>query len=227
MAEQKSINDVLSDVMEQWFDERVKGMQGTLMKFGITSGQNILPEDIKVPANVPTAQGIKAELELPDYYEFVDEGVGASPFVPFSFAPKQKQVKTKDKAKKETKNKKAKALNKTDKYTPKAAPKPPVTTSGRFSFKTPFGNRKMIDSIREWGARKGRQGVTAANMDSVAFLTARKIKRTGLRQTMFFTDNFQEQHIRELEKRIETATGLQFELTLTIDPDNRAVRVQG
>ncbi len=189
MAEQKSINEVLSEVMEQWFDERIKSMQGTLMKFGITSGNNILPEDIKVPANVPTAQGIKAELELPDYYEFVDEGVkGIGNLKPDWIAAK---------------------------------------ATGRFSFRTSFVSRNMVNSIREWGARKARKGVTVKNMDSVAFGTAKKIKRTGIRQTMFFTDNFQEQHIRELERRIETATGLQFELTLTIDPDNRAVRVQG
>lgn len=187
MAEQKNINEAIGDIMNEWFKERVTAMQDTLAAFKIVNGSSILPNDIAVPETNPTATGIKAELLLPDYYEFVDEGVKGIG-----------NLKAGWEAAKNT---------------------------GRFSFKTEFVSRDMVNKIREWGARKGRAGVTRANMDGVAFGTAKKIKRTGLRQTLFFTDNFKEEHLRELEKRIIDATGLAFELNMDVDKD--AVRVVG
>jgi hypothetical protein len=187
MAEQENINDKIGEILHEWFEDRVQGMKDTLRAYKIVDGSSLLPNEISVPPINPTASGINVELSLPDYYEFVDEGVkGIGDLKAGWIAAK---------------------------------------SNGRFSFKTAFVGRKMVDSIREWGARKGRQGVTRANMSGVAFATAKKIKRTGLRQTMFFTDNFKEEHLRDLEKRIEDATGLAFELSMQIE--DRAVRVRG
>jgi hypothetical protein len=187
MAEQENINDKIGIILKEWFTDRVQAMKDTLEVYDIRSGPNMLPNDIVVPPMNPTSEGISAELVLPDYFEFVDEGVAGIG------------------------NLKADWIA--------------AKSNGRFSFKTAFVGRKMVDSIREWNARKERKGITRANMNSAAFGTAKKIKRTGIRQTMFFTDNFKEEHLRDLEQRIIDATGLAFELRMEIE--DRAVRVQG
>ena len=187
MAAEENINDKIGEILHEWFEDRVQGMKDTLAAFNIVDGSSLLPNEISVPPINQTASGINVELSLPDYYEFVDEGVKGIGNLKAGWTA--------------------------------------AKSSGRFSFKTQFVSRKMVDSIKEWGARKGRQGVPRANMDGVAFGTAKKIKRTGLRQTMFFTDNFKEEHLRDLEQRIIEATGLAFELRMEFD--DRAVRVQG
>jgi hypothetical protein len=82
--------------------------------------------------------------------------------------------------------------------------------SGEYQFKTPFVNRKMVDSIREWGSRKPRAGVTKANMNSVAYLTAKKVKRVGIEQTMFFTDATTPEKIAKLEQDLAKNLGDNF-----------------
>jgi hypothetical protein len=82
--------------------------------------------------------------------------------------------------------------------------------SGEYQFKTPFVNRKMVDSIREWGSRKPRAGVTKANMNSVAYLTAKKVKRVGIEQTMFFTDATTPEKIAKLEQNLAKNLGDNF-----------------
>jgi hypothetical protein len=82
--------------------------------------------------------------------------------------------------------------------------------SGEYQFKTPFVNRKMVDSIREWGSRKPRAGVTKANMNSVAYLTAKKVKRVGIEQTMFFTDATTPEKLAKLEQDLAKNLGDNF-----------------
>jgi hypothetical protein len=87
--------------------------------------------------------------------------------------------------------------------------------SGEYQFKTPFVNRKMVDSIREWGSRKPRAGVTKANMNSVAYLTAKKVKRVGIEQTMFFTDATTPEKIAKLEQDLAKNLGDNFVKIIT------------
>jgi hypothetical protein len=82
--------------------------------------------------------------------------------------------------------------------------------SGEYQFKTPFVNRKMVDSIREWGSRKPRAGVTKANMNSVAYLTAKKVKRVGIEQTLFFTDATTPEKLAKLEQNLAKNLGDNF-----------------
>jgi hypothetical protein len=87
--------------------------------------------------------------------------------------------------------------------------------SGEYQFKTPFVNREMVDSIREWGSRKPRAGVTKANMNSVAYLTAKKVKRVGIEQTMFFTDATTPEKLAKLEQDLIKNLGDNFEKIIT------------
>jgi hypothetical protein len=87
--------------------------------------------------------------------------------------------------------------------------------SGEYQFKTPFVNRKMVDSIREWGSRKPRAGVTKANMNSVAYLTAKKVKRVGIEQTMFFTDATTPEKLAKLEQDLAKNLGDNFVKIIT------------
>jgi hypothetical protein len=87
--------------------------------------------------------------------------------------------------------------------------------SGEYQFKTPFVNRKMVDSIREWGSRKPRAGVTKANMNSVAYLTAKKVKRVGIEQTMFFTDATTPEKLAKLEQDLIKNLGDNFVKIIT------------
>jgi len=87
--------------------------------------------------------------------------------------------------------------------------------TGKFKFKTPFANRKMVNSIRDWGARKPRAGVTKANMNSVAYLTALKVKRLGIEQTLFFTTATAPERIAQLEERLAENIGNNYEVIMT------------
>lgn len=86
--------------------------------------------------------------------------------------------------------------------------------TGKFQFKTPFVNRRMVNSIRDWGARKPRGGVTKANMDTVAYLTAKKVKRLGIRQTLFFTTATAPKKVAELEQALAENIGNNYEVIM-------------
>lgn len=85
--------------------------------------------------------------------------------------------------------------------------KPMRKATGAYQFRTPNVNRKMVDSIREWGSRKPRAGVTKKNMNSVAFLTAKKVKRLGIEQTLFFTNATTDEKLKKLDKMLQDNLG--------------------
>jgi hypothetical protein len=87
-------------------------------------------------------------------------------------------------------------------------------STGKFKFKTPFVSRAMVKSIRDWGARRSREGVNKGNMNSVAFGTALKVKRTGINQTMFFTDATKEVYENQLMQMLEERLGAKYEVSL-------------
>ena len=89
--------------------------------------------------------------------------------------------------------------------------------TGKFKYKTPFVSRGMVQSIRDWGARRGRVGVTSKNMNTVAYLTAKKVKRLGIEQTLFFTEAPDNMFIEELANRLNEALGQRFDIELTIE----------
>jgi hypothetical protein len=89
--------------------------------------------------------------------------------------------------------------------------------TGKFAYKTPFVSRGMVQSIREWGASRGRKDVTVKNMNTVAYLTAKKVKRLGIEQTLFFTEATDNMFIEELANRLNEALGQRFDIELTIE----------
>jgi hypothetical protein len=72
----REIDEIVTDIVKDWLEERTNQMKAILESKGIgpKSGA-ILPQDIKVPPISITATNYQAQLELDDYYEFVDEGV--------------------------------------------------------------------------------------------------------------------------------------------------------
>lgn len=169
-----AITNEIAAIVQEWLNERIAHMKAILQTNGIVDGYNQLPNEIFVPPIKITNTSTNAIIELPDYYEYVDEGV-----------------------------KGIGGGNRT------------VITTGRFSYKNRNVSRKMVDSLIDWGARKGRQGVTAKNMRSVAFGTAINIKRNGLGQTLFFTEALDFKYIDQLQKDLERATGQSFEVLLS------------
>jgi hypothetical protein len=218
MAEQENINDKIGIILKEWFTDRVQAMKDTLEVYDIRSGPNMLPNDIVVPPMNPTSEGISAELVLPDYYIFVDEGVKGIGNLRAGESAKRNTGRYSFKNEyiskgmvdnlKEWGARRGRSLNKKN----QEEDKPKKVT-------------RAIKATSATGVRSSAKGVKVDPYTVMAILTAKKIKRTGLRQTMFFTDNFKEEHLRELEKRIEDATGLAFELSMQIE--DRAVRVRG
>ena len=72
----REIDEIITDIVKDWLEERTNQMKAILESKGISPKSGaILPQDIKVPPINITATNYQAQLELEDYYEFVDEGV--------------------------------------------------------------------------------------------------------------------------------------------------------
>jgi len=173
----QSTTEVIAQILEEWLQERADDMRENLSKFGMTPANSPLAQGIAPTAVVITGEGFTATIELDDYYEFIDQGVGGIGKAAWDTGVMKKNT-------------------------------------GKFKFKTPFVNRKMVDSIRDWGARRSRVGVTKKNMNTVAFLTAKKVKRLGIRQTLFFTDATKESYENQLVERISSKLGQKYEISL-------------
>jgi hypothetical protein len=167
----REIDEIVTDIVKDWLEERTNQMKAILESKGISPKSGaLLPQDIKVPPINITATNYQAQLELEDYYEFVDEGV------------------------KGIQNQRP--------------------NTGRFSFKNDKPNRKMVESIQDWGARKGRQGVTKVNARSVAYATAISVKRKGIRETRFFRDSTEDRYTEQLITALQEALGKSFEVSI-------------
>jgi hypothetical protein len=173
----QSTTEVIAQILEEWLQERADDMRENLSKFGMTPANSPLAQGIAPTAVVITGEGFTATIELDDYYEFIDQGVGGIGKAAWDTGVMKKNT-------------------------------------GKFKFKTPFVSRKMVDSIRDWGARRSRVGVTKKNMNTVAYLTAKKVKRLGIRQTLFFTDATKESYENQLVERISSKLGQKYEISL-------------
>jgi hypothetical protein len=72
----REIDEIVTDIVKDWLEERTNQMKAILESKGISPKSGaILPQDIRVPPINITATNYQAQLELEDYYEFVDEGV--------------------------------------------------------------------------------------------------------------------------------------------------------
>lgn len=72
----REIDEIITDIVKDWLEERTNQMKAILESKGISPKSGaLLPQDIKVPPINITATNYQAQLELEDYYEFVDEGV--------------------------------------------------------------------------------------------------------------------------------------------------------
>jgi hypothetical protein len=173
----QSTTEVIAQILEEWLQERADDMRENLSKFGMTPANSPLAQGIAPTAVVITGEGFTATIELDEYYEFIDQGVGGIGKAAWDTGVMKKNT-------------------------------------GKFKFKTPFVSRAMVNSIRDWGARRSRVGVTKKNMNSVAFLTAKKVKRLGIRQTLFFTDATKESYENQLVERISSKLGQKYEISL-------------
>jgi hypothetical protein len=198
---------IISNTLTVFLRERIKEMKKTLTDNNITQTNSILHQSIELKDTTIKGNEYTAGIIMEDYYVFIDQGVKGigDAIMPFVTTPKNKGAKAAKAAKavKAIKAKEEKIIGAKNKETLKKA-------SGEYQFKTPFVNRKMVDSIREWGSRKPRAGVTKANMNSVAYLTAKKVKRVGIEQTMFFTDATTPEKLAKLEQDLAKNLGDNF-----------------
>ena len=75
-ASKREIDEIVTDIVKDWLEERTNQMKAILDSKGISPNSGaLLPQDIKVPPINITASNYQAQLELEDYYIFVDEGV--------------------------------------------------------------------------------------------------------------------------------------------------------
>lgn len=102
--------------------------------------------------------------------------------------------------------------------------KPKKPTTGKYKFKTPYVGRKMVDNIQDWIARKPiliRRNKTedsktsvVPRAQSIAYVMAKSIKRTGIGKTMFWSDTFNESAYEDLANRIGQALGREIRITI-------------
>jgi hypothetical protein len=210
MQNQQQIN-IVADIISDWLSERASHMREGLAKRGMTESNSPLAQGIAPSGIIVKGDGFSINIELEDYYEFIDQGVQG---IGLSF---KSQLAKKDVKKSITKSTKAQKATKPNKI---KSPKKPTfeggmrTNTGVFKFKNEFVGRKMVQSIQDWGARRGRENVTKQNMLGVAFATAKKVKRLGIEQTLFFTDATQDKYADDLSQRISDALGKKYEVTL-------------
>jgi hypothetical protein len=102
--------------------------------------------------------------------------------------------------------------------------KPKKPTTGKYKFKTPYVGRKMVDNIQDWIARKpilirknktesAKQSVIP-RAQSIAYVIAKSVKRTGIGKTMFWSDTFNEKAYEDLANRIGKALGREIKITI-------------
>ena len=99
-----------------------------------------------------------------------------------------------------------------------------VITTGRFSYKTPYVSKKMVDSLQSWIAQKGikvRTSKTESSKNSVvpksftlAYIIAKNIKRSGIGKTMFWSDTFNDKAYSDLADMIGEAIGGSYTFTI-------------
>lgn len=172
--------EVIISILEEWLQERANDMRDTLNERAVNKNRSQLGQSIAPTAIIVKGGSFSATIDLDDYYEFIDQGVGGIGRAAW------------------------------DKY-------PMAKNTGKFKFKTPFVSRSMVDNIRDWNARSGQKGVTKLNMNTVAYLTAKKVKRIGINQTLFFTDTTKEKFSLQLENRLLQALGQEFEVSLLLE----------
>jgi hypothetical protein len=71
----QTANERVAAILQKWLNERTAQMVKILEVNEITRGPNQLPSEIAVPPITISIGNVGAELDLPDYYVFTDEGV--------------------------------------------------------------------------------------------------------------------------------------------------------
>jgi hypothetical protein len=171
----QTANERVAAILQEWLNERTAQMISILATNDITRGPNQLPSEISVPPITISIGNVGAELDLPDYYVFTDEGV--------------------------------KGIG--------GGYKSAITT-GRYTFKNKYVSKAMVNSLQDWNARKGRQGINVKNMKSVAYATAINVKKHGIGQTLFFTKALDQRYIDQLEQRLLEELGKEVEVNISI-----------
>lgn len=94
--------------------------------------------------------------------------------------------------------------------------------SGKYSFKTPFTSKAMVDNIQRWIAEKPikvRQSAKQPTKDvikqarSLAFVISRSIKQKGTEATYFWSDTFNQDAYNELATLLSDKLGGDFEIS--------------
>jgi hypothetical protein len=71
----QTANERVAAILQEWLNERTAQMVSILAANEITRGPNQLPSEIAVPPITISVSNVGAEIDLPDYYVFTDEGV--------------------------------------------------------------------------------------------------------------------------------------------------------
>jgi hypothetical protein len=177
----QTANERVAAILQEWLNERTAQMISILAANKIERGPNQLPSEIAVPPITISVSNVGAEIDLPDYYVFTDEGVmGIGP--PPTFVSWYR----------------------------------PQPNTGKYRYNTPYISTEMVDNIKDWGARKGLSHLNKENMDYMAIQTARRIKRRGLRQTLFFTTAFEKKYLDQLDERLLNEAGVIIETSFIV-----------
>lgn len=204
------IQNKVADILVKWGQERITNAKGILNKFEANTGTNNLQQSLIFSAPEINGGSVIIRLKLPDYYTFVDQGVQG-----IGMAQQEPKKGRTDKF----------DLNKKGYKTTRAYPKQALTT-GKYKFKTPYVGRKMVESISEWitnkpvliRANRSEDSKTSVipRKETLAFIIAKSIKRTGIGKTMFFSDTFNDEAFTELKDMIEKELGGAYRVQFTI-----------
>jgi len=182
------IQNEIANVLEQWSNEKIIKAKGILTRYGAIASENLsaslMTFDVKVLGDT------------------ISIGIG---FVDNAKSQASEYYKYADEGVKGIGGGKSQAV-----------------TTGRFSYKNAFVSKKMVSSIQSWIGQKGIQVRTSNKQktsdvikrsESLAYVIAKSIKRTGIGKTMFWSDTFNQKAYDELVQMIEDATGKSYSLT--------------
>jgi hypothetical protein len=174
-----------ADIMLEWGNEMVDHMQDILQqKLKRTQSVSNLAQSIKVVDTHVTSDGLSMQIEMNDYWAYVDLGV---------------------KGLRNVSGKKSGSVP-TQTYTNHLFP------SG-FSFKTMKTPGSMIISLQSYISRKGilaqkdDNGSRIPSSFEMASSMAIAIKKKGIDGTKFYTDTFTDDNLKDLYLRLEKVLG--------------------
>lgn len=196
-----NLYDSIAAITQQWADERVENAKGILEKYGVR-------REMQLPASIANYQrvgksGILIEFYANDYYIYVDQGVKGIGFNQGVLVGRNTKF-----------NKKVSAFG----------VQRSALTTGKYSYKTPFVSRKMVQNISDWIPRaqvlvrkdtsESSKGSVIPRKEQLAWAIAKNIKRTGIGKTLFWSDTFDDDAFVDLANRIAPVVGGQITITI-------------